>query len=108
MESDFPDKLPPFYKIEYGYKKFDKPVPDDQNPGDPKPDPSKSPLRITKTEWNKEKRTLKVKGKGDAGQIVCIFDAYSGFQLGAVSVNQAGKWKFYLRKPSHVPSRLQA
>ncbi len=108
-ESDFPDKFSPFYLKEYGYKQFDKPAPEDPSPSEPKPEePPGSKLRITRIDWHKERRTLKVEGKGEGGLIVSIYDADSGNQLGAVSVSEAGRWKFRLKKPSTALRRLQA
>jgi len=125
-ERDFPDRFSPFYKVQYGYQDFQKPAPSQQpdpqtnpqqnpqpdpqtNPQpDPQPTPSAGPLLFTKAKWEVDKSRLKAEGKGEAGRIVTIFNADSGSQLGAVSVDRSGKWKFKQRRPAPIPRRLQA
>jgi hydrogenase small subunit len=108
-ESDFPDKFSPFYKIEYTYKDFENSNPEDPDSGDQEPEEStNSSLIFKKAEWKAEISKLVVNGKGDFGQIVTIYNAESGDQLGAVSINQLGRWKFRQKNPSPIPMRLKA
>jgi hydrogenase small subunit len=110
-ERSFPDKFSPFYKIEYSYKDSGTTPPDEPGSGDTQPqpeEPTSGSLRFRKAEWNDEKSQLIVRGQGDVGQIVTIYDANSGEQLGAVSVNKYGIWKFRRRNPAPIPSRLKA
>lgn len=110
-ERNFPDKFSPFYKIEYSYKDSGTRPPDEPGSGDTQPqpeEPTSGSLRFRKAEWNDERSRLIVRGQGDVGQIVTIYDANSGAQLGAVSVNQYGIWKFRRRNPAPIPNRLKA
>lgn len=102
-ERDFPDQFSPFYKLEYEYKQFDK-----SGPEDPSTDPENGPLSFTRAEWEAENVRLRAEGKGLSGQIVTISDADSGIQLGAVSVDSTGDWRFIQSNPSSVPLRLSA
>lgn len=107
-EYGFPDEFAPFYKVEYSYQNYVKPVPED--PGE-EPTPTPSPavgLRISKAEYNREKRELKVEGMGPAGAIVKILDDGTRVLLGAVSVDREGKWRFITRNPRPVPTRARA
>lgn len=107
-ERDFPDMFSPFYKLEYEYKDFQKPVTEDPNPSSPEPEPTAGSLEFTKAEWQEDRSRLKVLGKGDVGQIVTVYDGDFNTLLGAVSVNTYGKWKFIQKNPSPIPRRLKA
>ncbi len=104
-EPRFPDKFSPFYKIEYKYKQFDKPAEEDPNPGN---DQGSGSFGFTQVSWDSEKKAITAEGTGIAGQIVTIYNQTISAQLGAVSVNSAGVWKFSQKNPSPVPSRLGA
>lgn len=113
---EFPDKFSPFYKIEYGYQQYDKQVPEDP-PTDPSTDPPTEPpteppagsLRITSAEWLESRSLLSVKGVGDPGQIVAIYNRDNmGDHYGVCSVSARGTWKFRTRKPSPVPAKVLA
>lgn len=112
-ESTFPDKFSPFYKLEYKYSTYTKPVPEQSQPQEPNPGQSTNPqppqgsLTLTTAVWNREKKDLTVTGKGDKGKIVIVYNADSGAQLGAVSVNSRGSWQFRQRKPRVVPKRVR-
>lgn len=111
-EQGFPDKFSPFYKLEYDYQLFEKPAPQEPPQADPQPDPQPEPtpvstLSVTMAEWLSSRATLKVEGKGDIGAIVVIANAETGVQLGAVSVDSTGKWRFSQRRPKPVPKKLQ-
>jgi hypothetical protein len=43
-----------------------------------------------------------------ANQIVSIYNAESGSLLGAVAVNELGKWKLRYNKPFPIPLKLLA
>ncbi|MGB3212972.1 MAG: hydrogenase small subunit [Desulforhopalus sp.] len=107
-EQDFPDKYSPFYKAEYEYKEYQKLSNENENPGDSEQKPSSSTLQFSKAHWDTRSAKLKVEGKGIAGQIVSIYNADTGTLLGAVSVNESGKWKLRYKDPSPVPRRLLA
>lgn len=107
-ERDFPDKFSPFYKIEYSYKQFDKSATDNPNSGENPPEQTDGSLVFTMAVWDAGKNRVKVKGKGIAGQIVIISNADSGLQLGAVSVDSSGKWRYYQKNPPSIPNRLLA
>ncbi|MFW2365936.1 MAG: hydrogenase small subunit [Desulforhopalus sp.] len=115
-EERFPDGFSPFYTVQYGYQQYDKQVPEEpptDQPEDPTPetptDPPASSLRITKAEWQDKRSTLTVRGAGDPGQIVAIYNHENmGVQYGAVSVSGKGTWKFRIRKPSPVPQSVRA
>ncbi len=107
-EYGFPDAFAPFYKVEYSYQNYVKPAPED--PGEestPTPSPAVG-LRISKAEYNRERRELKVEGAGPAGAIVKILDDGTRVLLGAVSVDREGKWRFITRDPRPVPTRARA
>jgi hydrogenase small subunit len=109
-ERDFPDKFSPFYKLEYEYKHFEKPAPEDPNP--PEPDPTTGSLEISRAVWQEDFTIprLVVKGTGEPGQIVTVYNrrlSARDTQLGAVTVNSDGNWKFVLRNPSTIPSRVK-
>ena len=109
-EQGFPDKFSPFYKLEYEYKPFEKPVePDPPQPDpDPQPDPPMSTtLSVTRANWRTSKSTLQVVGEGDKGSIVVIANDETGVQLGAVSVNRRGIWRFSQKKPHPIPKKLR-
>ncbi len=95
-EQGFPDKFSPFYKLEYDYKDFEKP-------------PTENPtLKFTRSEWIAAETALVAEGEGPAGQIVTLYNVDTGNQIGAVSVSQAGIWKFKQENPSPIPTRVQA
>lgn len=111
-EQGFPDKFSPFYKLEYGYQPYEKPAPQEPPQPDPQPDPQPEPtpvttLSVTRAEWQKSRATLIAEGKGDIGAIVVINNAETGVQLGAVSVNSRGIWRFSRKNPKPVPKRLR-
>ena len=105
-ERDFPDKFSPFYKLEYEYKNFEKPITEEPNP--PEPEPSAGSLEISRAVWREDLSKLVVKGNGDAGQIVSVYNRDTNTLLGAVSVKSDGKWKFRLENPSPIPRRVKA
>ena len=107
-ERDFPDKFSPFYKIEYSYKQFDKSVTDPANPDENPPEQADGMLAFNMAVWDAGEKRIKAKGKGIIGQIVIISDADLGLQLGAVSVDSSGNWRYSQKNPSPVPKRLQA
>ena len=109
-ERDFPDKFSPFYKLEYEYKHFEKPIVEDPEPTapEPEPEPTTGSLKFRRAEWVESRSKVLIKGYGDTGQIVIIYDADTNTQLGAVSVNTYGKWSLRLKNPSIVPQRLKA
>lgn len=115
-EKGFPDKFSPFYKLEYGYAAYEKPVAQEPTPGDtsphpqidPQPEPSTGSLSILKAEWQKSRDRLTVLGKGEIGAIVIVSDATTGVQFGAVSVNSQGTWRFRRKNLKSVPKRVQA
>ena len=96
-ESDFPDKFSPFYKVEYGYQNYENP-----------PDQTTGSLEFTRVEWKADNFRIEADGNGVTGQIVIIYNADSGSQLGAVSVDQEGKWTFRQENPSPIPLKLKA
>ncbi len=100
-EQGFPDAFSPFYNIEYQYLDYEKPP--EENPP-----PAKDPLKITKASWDAKKTLLSVEGVGGKGNIVTVYNADTGKQLGAASVGLDRKWKFQQKKPSPVPKRLRA
>ena len=106
-ERDFPDKFSPFYKLEYEYKHFEKPVPETTNPNAPEPEPTIGSLEISTAKWDKDRSRIEVKGKGDVGQIVTIYNRDTNTQLGAVNVNSDGKWRFRQNDPSPIPQRVK-
>jgi len=111
-EQGFPDKFSPFYKLEYDYRLFEKPAQQDQPQPDPQPDPQPEPtptatLNVTKAEWRRSRSTLIVEGEGDKGAIVVISNAETGVQLGAVSVNSRGIWRFSQENPKPIPTKVQ-
>ena len=109
-EYGFPDKFSPFYKIEYEYQTYDKPViePPDNPSGDQTPNPEPTPLRIASADWRTDYSVLVVRGEGNVGAIVKVSDANSGALLGAVSVGSEGRWRFRQRNPIFVPLRIRA
>ena len=113
-EDGFPDKFSPFYKIEYDYKIYDKPIeepvvePPENPPDNDQPDPETTNLRVTRAVWRPDNSVLVVKGEGSVGAIVKISDADSDAMLGAVSVGSDGNWKFRQRNPVAVPRRIRA
>ena len=112
-ERDFPDKFSPFYKLEYEYNNFEKPVTEDPNPAEPNqtntPDPEATTgsLEISKAEWNEDRSRIETKGAGDVGQIVTLYNRDTNTQLGAVNVNSRGKWKFNQKNPSPIPQSIK-
>lgn len=100
-EKDFPDKFSPFYKLEYEYKEFEKPPTEG-------PDTDQGTLLFNRAEWIAADTMLIAQGQGVAGQIVTIYNAESGTQIGAVSVNQSGLWTLRQENLSPIPGRLQA
>lgn len=72
------------------------------------PDQSSDYLQFTKQIWDPQKCRLKVAGRGKANQIVSIYNAESGSLLGAVAVNELGKWKLRYNKPFPIPLKLLA
>lgn len=106
-ERDFPDNFSPFYKIEYDYKLYEKSLPDNPDPTEPPTEPGGGSLVLTKAVWEAERNRINVEGDGTAGQIVTIFNADTGTQLGAVSVDSTGKWQFLQVDPSPIPNRLR-
>ena len=107
-EQTFPDGVSPFYSLPYQYALYEKPEPPVDDPDETEPDPGDLSLKIDKATWSARRELLSVEGKGKAGMIVTIFDAASGVQLGATSVDKSRRWKFQQRKPVQVPSRLRA
>ena len=109
-ERDFPNKFSPFYKVEYTYDPFVKPATQEPQPGEqqPTPEPTQGSLQITKAQWDAGRKELRVEGKGDRGQIVTILNASTGIQLGAVSINVNGSWKFLQKNSSPIPTRIKA
>lgn len=107
-ERNFPDKFSPFYKLEYEYKDFKKSVTENPNPSSPEPEPTIGSLEITRAEWQKDRSRLLVRGKGDVGQIVTIYDRKTNTRLGSVSVNSYGNWKYSQKQPSPIPRILKA
>lgn len=108
-EPNFPDRFSPFYTVDYNYNTYDKPQDPDPEPDPPTdPEPSARPLKISKARWNKKRKILRVRGKAAKRQIVIIYNSDTGEQLGAVSVNKRGVWKFKHKKPSPVPSEIHA
>lgn len=105
-EQGFPDRFSPFYKLAYDYRLFEKPAPDPQPSPQPEPAPVTT-LSVTRAEWQRSRATLVAEGKGDKGAIVVIANADTGVQLGAVSVNSRGIWRFSQRNPKPVPSKLR-
>ena len=105
-ERDFPDKFSPFYKLEYEYKHFEKPVPEEPNPPDPAP--TTGSLEISRAVWREDLSRLVVKGNGTAGQIVTVYNKDPQTQLGAVTVKSDGKWIFRLKNPSPIPQKVKA
>ncbi len=83
--------------MEYGYQNFENP-----------PDQTTGSLEFTKAEWKADNSRIEADGKGVTGQIVIIYNAGSGSQLGAVSVDNEGKWRFRQENPSSIPLRLKA
>lgn len=106
-ERDFPDKFSPFYKIEYQYKQFEKPAVEEPNPNE-NPDQATGSLIFAKAVWEADKNSIRADGKGDAGQIVTIYNADTGTQLGAASINLSRSWTFRQVNPSPIPRRLKA
>ncbi len=104
-ERDFPDKFSPFYKLEYEYKNFEKPITEEPNPTEPQP--SAGSLEISRAIWREDLSELVVKGNGDAGQIVVVYNRDTNTQLGAVSIKSDGKWAFRLKSPSPIPQRVK-
>lgn len=102
-EQGFPDRFSPFYKVEYGYQEFKKPA---DNPNTD-PQPTGGSLTVSKAEWTASTRALRAEGKGKAGQIVTLYNGQTNIQLGAVSVNQLGGWRFQ-QTTSRPPSSLKA
>jgi len=118
-ENGFPDRFAPFYKMEYHYDLYEKQAPTEPQPDqqpdpqpepqpEPQPDPNSGSLMIEEAVWKKERAQLTVKGKGPAGQIVTLFADDSGRQLGALSVDREGKWRFRQRRVRPAPTRLKA
>jgi hydrogenase small subunit len=107
-ERDFPDKFSPFYKIEYSYEHFDKPVEEEPNPEETPPEPTDGSLVMTKAVWEATKNRINTEGKGIVGQIVTISNADTGTQMGAVTVDSVEKWRFRQVDPSPIPHRLKA
>lgn len=124
-EQGFPDNFSPFYKLQYDYSLFEKPGTGDPNPTDPPTDPTDPPtdptdpptepptepptgsLSVTKVEWIARRDTIVAEGTGDVGQIVTIYNADTGRQLGAVSVSGSGIWRFRQKNVSPAPQRLR-
>lgn len=106
-ERDFPDKFSPFYKVEYSYEQFDKPVEVEPDPDENTPEPTDSSLVITKAVWEATKNRINTAGKGVAGQIVTISNANTGTQMGAVTVDYAGKWKMVIKNPTVVACKIR-
>jgi hydrogenase small subunit len=104
-ESGFPDKYSPFYKIEYAYQPYDKPVEDP--PVDENPNGETQVLSITKAEWRVDNSELRVEGKGKAAASVKVSDADSGVIVGAVSVASDGKWSLRQKNPVPIPGRVK-
>lgn len=102
-EQGFPDRFSPFYKVEYGYQEFKKPA---DNPNTD-PQPTSGSLTFSLSEWTASTRVLRAEGKGKAGQIVTIYNGQTNIQLGAVSVNQLGGWRFQ-QTTYRPPSSLKA
>ena len=100
-EQGFPDRFSPFYKVAYSYKEFTKPADSPQQP-------TQGSLTFTRAEWRSDTKVLIAEGKGKAGQIVTISRSDSGLQLGAVSVNTAGTWRFQQAAPQYISSLLAA
>ena len=113
-EDGFPDKFSPFYKIEYDYQAYDKPIEEpvvetpDNPPNNDQTDPETTNLRVTRAVWRTDNSVLIVKGEGSVGAIVKVSDADSDAVLGAVSVGSDGKWKFRQKNPVAVPRRIRA
>jgi hydrogenase small subunit len=97
-ESGFPDRFSPFYDIEYSYRQYEKPPPEN--------DPVA--LTMVSAVWDRNAQRLTAAGAGRAGQIVTIFDFHTSQQLGAVSIDSGGHWRFTLNNPSSLPGRLRA
>ncbi|GAB4273319.1 MAG: hypothetical protein Kow0092_28660 [Deferrisomatales bacterium] len=74
------------------------------------PDSAAAPaeFQITKAEWRADRRELRVDGKGPAGTVVSVRNADTGAKLGSALVDPYGKWRLKVKKPSPVPSRVQA
>ncbi len=106
-ERDFPDKFSPFYKLEYEYKHFEKPVTKDPNPNPPEPEPTTDSLTLSKAVWREDLSMLVVKGEGEAGQIVSVYNRDTNTQLGAVTVKSDGTWTFRRKNPSPIPQRVK-
>ena len=79
-----------------------------ETPGNTQPDPSSGYFQFTKVVWDPKTARLKVAGEGIADHIVSIYNADSGALLGAVPVNESGKWKFRHENPSPIPLWLLA
>jgi hypothetical protein len=58
--------------------------------------------------WEADKNRIRADGKGDAGQIVTIYNADTETQLGVTSINLSGSWTFRQVNPSPIPRRLKA
>jgi len=97
-ESGFPDRFSPFYDVEYSYRQYDKPPPDEGN----------DTLTISSAVWESSSAQLRVEGLGQTGQIVTLYNADTNSQLGAVSVPSTGNWAFVANNPSLVPDRVKA
>lgn len=112
-ESDFPDRFSPFYKLEYKYSNYTKPAPEQPQPGDPNPgeptdpQPPQGSLSVISAKWDRRRKQLIVTGKGEKGRIVTIYNAGTGAQLGAVSVNRLNRWRFRQQKPRSVPKKVR-
>jgi len=106
---DFPDGQSPFYKVEYDYQTFDKQATQDPSTNENQTDTTATSLAITSADWQQKKSTLTVDGTGEAGTIITVYDGGTGSQLGAVSVNSSGNWRFRQRvNKASVPTQIQA
>ena len=70
------------------------PKPEATQSPEPQPEPGSGSLVIKEAVWKGEDSKLEVKGKGDAGKIVTIYNDETGRQLGGVSIDREGKWRF--------------
>lgn len=65
--------------------------------------------RITKAQWDRKERQLKVSGRGaPEGTSLEVADAGSGSLLGRVDATHHGKWKFELEHIFIAPCRVKA
>lgn len=65
-------------------------------------------LRISKAEWKKDTRELKVEGKARARSKVILKNASTGSKFAEVKADSGGTWKVSIKNLAQVPCRVLA